>query len=257
MRERRVDVRLESSGDARVVVVDRPARRHALNLAALREVASIARALRSDRAMRGVVLASTPGTGVFLAGGDLQELAAVKTARGARDFAALAASAWDGLLALGVPVVAAVSGDTFGGGCEVAAACDYRVVERHARFQWVQARFAITTGWGGTANLLRLVPRGVATRWLLTTAPVHAEEAFAAGFADELVDEGHARDRAVAFVHECARAPRDAVRRALTLLRDSPPLSMRDARRLETKHFARAWASEAHDEAVQRFLSRG
>jgi len=252
-----VGVTLETAGEARVVLIDRPERRHALDLASLREVAAIARALRGDRAARGVVIASTPGTGVFLSGGDLQELAAVKSARGAREFAALAASAWDGLLALGLPVVAAVSGDTFGGGCEVAAACDYRVVERQARFQWVQARFAITTGWGGAANLLRLVPRGVATRWLLTAAPVHAEEAHAAGFVDELVDEGHARERAVAFVHECARSPRDAVRRMLALLRESPGLSARDARRLEAKHFSRSWASAAHGDAVRRFLARG
>lgn len=250
-------VTVESAGEARVVVIDRPERRHAMDLAALREVVAISRALRSDRGMRGVVISSAPGTGVFLSGGDLQELAAVKTARGARDFATLAARAWDGLLALGVPVIAAVSGDTFGGGCEVAAACDYRVVERQARFQWVQGRFAITTGWGGAANLLRLVPRGVATRWLLTGNPVHAEEAFETGFADELVDEGHARARAVAFVNEAARAPRDAVRRMLALLRESPGMSARDARRLEMKHFTRAWASREHDDAVKRFLARG
>lgn len=250
-------VRLESEGDARVVVVDRPERRHALDLASLREVADIARGLRSDRAARGVVLASTPGVGVFLSGGDLQELAGVKSARGAREFAEVAARAWDGLLALGVPVVAAVSGDTFGGGCEAAAACDYRVVDRTARFQWVQARFAITTGWGGAANLLGLVPRGVATRWLLAATPVGAQEALDAGFADELVDEGHARARAVAFVHEVAKSPRAGVARMLRLLRESQGLTRSDARRLERKHFSRSWASPEHHEAVRRFLTRG
>lgn len=249
-------VSLEREGDARVVLVDRPERRHALDLAALREIAAIARSLRSDREARGVVIASAPGTGVFLSGGDLQELAGVTTARGARDFAALAAKAWDGLLALGVPVVAAVSGDTYGGGCEVCAACDYRVVERAARFQWVQARFAITTGWGGAANLAGLVPRGTATRWLLTAAPVSAQEAWDAGFADELVDEGHARARAVAFVHEVARSPKAGVRRMLALLREGRGLTARDARRLETKHFARSWASAEHHDAVKRFLGR-
>lgn len=249
-------IALEREGDARLIVVDRPARRHALDLASLREIAALARALRSDPGVRGVVLASTPGTGVFLSGGDLQELATVTTARGARAFATLAAKAWDGLLGLGVPVVAAVSGDTFGGGCEACAACDYRIVERATRFQWVQARFAITTGWGGAANLLGLVPRGTATRWLLTAAPVSAQESFDAGFADELVDEGHARTRALAFVHEVARAPKDGVRRMLALLRESRGLTAREARRLETKHFARAWASREHHEAVKRFLGR-
>lgn len=251
-----MSVTLVAEGDARVVVVDRPARRHALDLASLREIAAIARSLRGDRGARGVVLASTPGVGVFLSGGDLQELVEVKSARGARDFAELAASAWDGLLALGVPVVAAVSGDTFGGGCEAAAACDYRVVERASRFHWVQARFAITTGWGGTANLLDLVPRGVATRWLLTTSPVSAEEAHAAGFADELVDDGRARARAVAFVHEVATVPREGVTRALQLLRGSQGMSKNDAKRLERKHFARSWASRAHEDAVRGFLTR-
>jgi enoyl-CoA hydratase len=249
-------VTLESEGEARVVVVDRPERRHALDLAALREISAIARSLRADRSARGIVLASTPGTGVFLSGGDLQELAAVKTARGAREFAEIAARAWEGLLAVGVPLVAAVSGDTFGGGCEASAACDYRVVERRSRFQWVQARFAITTGWGGAANLLSLVPRGVATRWLLTAAPVTAPEALDAGFADEVVDDGQARARAVTFVHEVARSPRSGVARMLTLLRASRGMPPRDAKRLERKHFARSWASSEHDEAVRQFLAR-
>lgn len=249
-------VTLESEGDARIIVVDRPERRHALDLASLTEIASIARALRADRAMRGVVLASTPGVGVFLSGGDLQELAAVKTARGARDFAALAAKAWDGLLALGVPVVAAVGGDAYGGGCEAAAACDYRVADRSARFQWVQARFAITTGWGGAANLLTLVSRGTATRWLLAASPVGADEAHREGFVDELVDEGHARARAVAFVHEVARSPKTGVARMLRLLREGRGLTLTESKRLERKHFARSWASPEHHEAVRGFLAR-
>lgn len=249
-------VTLTSEGDARVIVVDRPERRHALDLASLADIAAIARALRSDRGMRGVVLASTPGVGVFLSGGDLQELASVTTARGARDFAAVAAKAWDGLLALGVPVVAAIGGDTYGGGCEAAAACDYRVADRGARFQWVQARFAITTGWGGAANLLTLVPRGTATRWLLTAAPVGAEEAHREGFVDELVDDGHARARAVAFVHEVARSPRPGVARMLRLLREGRGLTVSESKRLERKHFARSWASPEHHEAVRGFLAR-
>ena len=249
-------VTLESEGDARILVVNRPERRHALDLASLTEIASIARALRQDRAMRGLVLASTPGVGVFLSGGDLQELAAVRSARGARGFADLAAKAWDGLLALGVPVVAAVSGDTYGGGCEAAAACDYRVADRGARFQWVQARFAITTGWGGAANLLTLVPRGTATRWLLSASSVGADEAHREGFVDELVDDGKARARAVAFVHEVARSPRTGVTRMLRLLRDGRGLTVTESKRLERKHFARSWASTEHHEAVRSFLAR-
>jgi len=249
-------ITVRTEGTSRVVTVDRPHRRNALapeTLVALRETAI---ALRRDPTVRGIVLTGAPGVGVFLSGGDLEALAGVKTARGARNLARAAYAAVDALRSVGVPLVAAVHGDAYGGGCELAAACDHRVAERDVRFHWVQTRFAVTTGFGGTSHLLDLVPRGVAARWLLSAEPVSCEEAQAAGFVDTIAPPGESVAEALRLLDAVALQPRDAIRRMLTLLRESGRLPERQARTLELNHFGRSWASRDHHDAVTRFLQR-
>ncbi len=249
-------VTVRPEGTSRVVTIDRPHRRNSLapeTLVALREAAV---ALRRDPTVRGVVLTGAPGVGVFLSGGDLEALAGVKTARAARNLARAAYAAIDALRSVGVPLVAAVHGDAYGGGCELAAACDHRVAESQVRFHWVQTRFAVTTGFGGTSHLLDLVPRGVAARWLLTTEPVSCAEAHAAGFVDAVTPPGESLAEALRMLDAVAVQPREAVRRMLTLVRESGRLTPRQARTLELNHFGRAWASHEHHEAVARFLQR-
>lgn len=250
-----MSIDVESREGARVLTVNRPDRRNALDPDTLRELADAARALRRDAAMRGVVLTGAPGVGVFLSGGDLRALQPVRTARGARDMARAAHAAIDALRALGVPLVAAVHGDAYGGGCELAAACDVRVAEPGVRFHWVQARFAVTTGWEGTANLLDLVPRGTAMRWLLRSEPVGCDEARAAGFVDEVAPEGEAVEAAVALIADIARWPRAASRRMLGLIRASGRMDRAKARALELREFGKSWASREHHDAVAAFVA--
>lgn len=251
-----MSVTVRAEGPARVVTVDRPHRRNSLAPETLTALRDAAVALRRDPTVRGIVLTGAPGVGVFLSGGDLEALAGVKTARGARNLARAAYAAIDALRSVGVPLVAAVHGDAYGGGCELAAACDYRVAERHVRFHWVQARFAVTTGFGGASHLLDLVPRGVATRWLLTAEPVDCAEAHAAGFVDAVTDAGESVSEALALVDAVAVQPRMAVRRMLSLLRESGRLGPKQARTLELDQFGKSWATHDHQEAVARFLHR-
>ena len=244
-------------GAVQILRINRPDRKNALDLETFAELRAHADALRSVPSLRGVVITGEPSGGVFVSGGDLKVLKDVRTARGARDLARKALATLDALRELGVPLVAAVAGDAFGGGCELAAACDYRVAERQVRFHWVQARFGVTTGWGGAANLLELVGRGTATRWLLTADPVGAEEARAEGFVDAVVEQGVAVEHARDFIGRVARQPKAGTRRMVFLLRETARLDARRARTLELDHFGRSWATTDHHDAVARFLRKG
>lgn len=244
-------------GAVQILRINRPDRKNALDLETFAELRAHADALRSVPSLRGVVITGEPSGGVFVSGGDLKVLKDVRTARGARDLARKALATLDALRELGVPLVAAVAGDAFGGGCELAAACDYRVAERQVRFHWVQARFGVTTGWGGAANLLDLVSRGTAMRWLLSTDPVGAEEAREEGFVDAVVEQGVAVEHARDFIGRVARQPKAGTRRMVFLLRETARLDARRARTLELDHFGRSWATTDHHDAVARFLRKG
>jgi enoyl-CoA hydratase len=249
-----VTVAVEARGVARVLRIERPARLNALDTATLRAMARVARALGRDREARGIVLTGTGRT--FVAGGDLQAFARLRSASGGRRVAALGHDAIEALRATGLPLIAAVNGDAYGGGCELAAACDLRLVERHARFHWVQGRLGVTTGWGGTARLVELVGVACATRWLLTARTVDAVEAARARFADEVVEPGTSVEAGCALVEAIASVPAPTTRRQLALLRGVHGLSRDEGRLAEARVFGEAWASPEHHAAVARFLAR-
>jgi enoyl-CoA hydratase len=248
-------VALEARGPARVIRIDRASRHNALDRAALRALAAAGRAVARDPEARGIVLTGTAPA--FIAGGDLREFARVRTAAGARAIARLGRDAIDALRGAGVPLVAAINGDAHGGGCELAAACDYRVLESHVRLHWVQGRFAIATGWGATARLVDLVGRGVAARWLLGARSVAADEAARVGFADEVVPTGRGVAAACGFIDGIAAVTtRAATRRQLGLVRRAcGGMSERD-RADELRAFARGWAAQEHQDAMREFVAR-
>ena len=78
------------------------------------------------------------------------------------------------LTQLPFPVIAAVNGDAIGGGCEILTACDLRIAAAHARFRFPQDRLGLTTGWGGTGRLVRLIGQSRASDWLLTGRTIDA-----------------------------------------------------------------------------------
>ena len=116
-----------------LVTIDRPARRNALNLSAWRDLAATFRALADMRDVRLVVL--TGAGGHFCAGADISEFAEVRkdSASGAA-YEREVAACYAAIRALPQPSIAAIEGSCVGGGCAIAACCDFRVMHRAARF---------------------------------------------------------------------------------------------------------------------------
>ena len=94
-------------------------------------------------------------------------------------------------------VIAAVSGYALGGGCELALACDYRIVSERAVFGQPEVLLGIIPGGGGTQRLPRLVGRSRAKEMMITGRQVKAEEALRIGLADELVAGDELMERAL------------------------------------------------------------
>ena len=102
-------------------------------------------------------------------------------------------------------VIAAVSGYALGGGCELALACDYRIVSERAVFGQPEVVLGIIPGGGGTQRLPRVVGASRAKEMMITGRQVKAEEALRIGLADELVAGDALMDRALALAAEVAK----------------------------------------------------
>jgi enoyl-CoA hydratase len=90
------------------------------------------------------------------------------------------------------PSVAAVHGFAFGGGLELALACDLRVAERGTRLGLPEMKLGVLPGAGGTQRLPRLLPPAIAKQMILTGDPIDAERAWQLGLVNELAEPGGA-----------------------------------------------------------------
>lgn len=203
-------VEVAREGDAAVVTLNRPETHNAVDRAAGEALAHAIEAAGRDPEVRAVILTGA-GDRTFMSGGDLNMLADM-VARG-EDGA--------GVLALGeaigacerapVPVIAAVQGDVYGGGCELLLLCDLVVMESHAGLAFRHARMGLAPAWGGLTRLLERVGPLEAARLLYTAERIDATEALRLGMVNEVVPKGCAKARALDLARRIAENPRDTV----------------------------------------------
>lgn len=120
-----------------------------------------------------------------------------------------------------VVTIAAVSGDTSGGGCELGWACDLRVAEERATFSQPEAMIGLTTGIGGTSRLARLIGRGVAAEMVFDGAPVSAARLHALGGVNRLVPNGQAVSASLDWAERLAARPPGALAALKQILLDN------------------------------------
>lgn len=172
--------------------LDRPEKYNALDQAMVDEIDDALRhAQRGDPAVM-IVHSTTPGT--FVAGADIGEV----VERDA-DAALLAINAglFERIESYRWPTIAAVDGAAFGGGCELALACDLRVCSTRARFAQPELNLGILAGAGGNWRLPQLVGVGLARRMLYSGEVVDADAAFAHGLVDAIAPAVDLLDAAI------------------------------------------------------------
>lgn len=247
-----IDFSLDEHGIA-LLRVNRPAARNALNWTAQEQFAATVAAVGEDTAVR-VLIITGAGDRAFVSGGDLKELAHhPEPAAGERLNRTMSATL-SALSRLSVPVIAAVNGDAIGGGCEILSACDLRIATETARFRYAQINNALTTGWGGTARLVRQVGLGRGLELLLTARMLSAVEAQEAGLVHRLVPAG---DDVVAAARDWARQlvalPREALAALKQLAYAAAERPSTEVNDLERQLFVELWPRADHLEALAAF----
>jgi len=136
-------------------------------------------------------------------------------------------------LDVGKPVIAAINGICFGGGLELALACDIRLASENATFGMPEVRWAIIPGQGGTQRLPRAVPATVALEMILTGRPIDAVRAQAVGLVSHVYPLSRLPEEALSMAETIAAHPPRAVRAALLAVRRGLSLPLSDGLRLE------------------------
>jgi enoyl-CoA hydratase/carnithine racemase len=198
---------IERDGHVTVLTMNRPEARNALDPALLCSLGSGLAAAADDPSARAIVL--TGAGGAFCAGADLK--AAV--ASGADLMAGLDAAldAYHAIIRAIVgapkPVVAAIDGAAVGFGCDLALACDLRVLSNEAFLQEKFVKIGLMPDGGGTFWLPRLIGLGRALEMMFLGEPVPAAEALALGLANRVVPSAALREESMKLAHRLAKGP--------------------------------------------------
>jgi enoyl-CoA hydratase/3-hydroxyacyl-CoA dehydrogenase len=152
-----------------------------------------------------------------------------------------------------IVTIAAVNGLAFGGGCELAMACDVRIAARSAIFGQPEVKLGIIPGFGGTQRLPRLVGENKALEMNLIGDPILADEAFELGLVNRLVDDHELLDTALQWARKLAGQAPLAVAQ---IKRVSAAGDLDEGIAAEKRAFASVLASADAKEGISAFLGK-
>jgi enoyl-CoA hydratase / 3-hydroxyacyl-CoA dehydrogenase len=210
-----------------------------------------ARVKAADPPVRALVIASS-NPFLFSAGADIKAFTTMDAAAGETlisETHALFKELGEGPIA----TIAAVNGLAFGGGCELAMACDVRIAARSALFGQPEIKLGIIPGFGGTQRLPRLVGVNKALEMNLIGDPMLADEAFEFGLVNRVVDDHELLDTALAWARRLAQDPPVALEQ---IKRVSAAGDLDAGIDAEKRAFAQAFASDDAKEGIAAFLGK-
>jgi enoyl-CoA hydratase/carnithine racemase len=245
-------VRLETAGGIGTIRLDRPPV-NALNEQVQDEIRAAADAAAADPAVRAVVVWG--GDRAFAAGADIAEMAEQGYAKAAARVGLLQA-AFTAVAEIPKPVVAAVTGYALGGGCELALACDWRVVAQDARLGQPEIKLGVIPGAGGTQRLTRLIGPARAKELIFSGRMVGADEALRIGLADRVVPAAEVYEAAVGLVRPYVAGPALALRAAKQAIDRGIGLDLGSGLAYEAQLFAALFGTGDQREGMAAFLAK-
>lgn len=176
-------------GALATVTLNRPHKLNTLTPVMLDALENAARRLEAERDVRVVILTGA-GERAFCVGADIHAWAALQPLDMWRSWVRRGHQVFDQWARLRQPVIAALNGHAFGGGLELAMACDLRIADQGAEFALPEARIATCPGWSGTQRLVRLIGPGAAKYLALSGQRLDSAGALRCGLLHEVTTNG-------------------------------------------------------------------
>lgn len=244
--------KIETAEGIMTFTIDRPEIRNAINFDVMEGLEKLVERAKSE--LPRLVIITAAGDKAFCSGGDLTAFHSLETEEEAYPMLKRMGDVLYGIKTLPVPVAALVNGTAVGGGCEIATACDYRVVHSHAKAGFIQGTLAITSGWGGGTFLFEALPHDQALKMLSEARLYTAQELSDTGWATAVIDSTDDMEK---FLEPYRRVLPEVHRAYKEMaVRKMHATSLKTRVEEEIRRCAELWASPAHHKAVASFLNK-
>jgi enoyl-CoA hydratase/3-hydroxyacyl-CoA dehydrogenase len=247
--DQRETVLLETRDDVAIAWLNRPPT-NPLSPQLFRDLISVWEGVEGKA--RAFVIASA-NIFTFSAGADIKEFTKMSPEA---EGAALLESTHRFMRSMGLSstvTIAAVNSIAYGGGCELAMACDLRIAAESASFGQPEINLGLIPGFGGTQRLPRLVGEAKALEMNLTGDPIDAYEAERVGLANQVVPDHELLDTALAWAKKMAGQAPLAIEE---IKKVSHRADLDDGLVAEAQGFGRAFGSEDAKEGISAFLQK-
>jgi enoyl-CoA hydratase len=235
-----------------LVTLNRPAAANAMNTQLGTELMALFEALNLDAGSTRCVVLTGAGDRAFCGGADLKERRDMTDEAWVQQHLIYERMA-RAILACPVPIIAAVNGAAYGGGCEIALACDFIYAAEHARFALTEVTLGIMPGAGGTQNLPRAVGERRAKEVILTGKPFTSAEAQQWGLVNRVLPSAELVPAAIETADTIARNAPISVRQAKQAISRGLNMSLWDGLALEIEAYHRTIPTEDRREGIRSF----
>jgi methylglutaconyl-CoA hydratase len=246
--------RVERDGRVAWLTLERPEAANALSRQLVAALRAALAGLRAE-ALPPVLVVTGSGPKVFSAGADLKERRAMSLDE-TRAFLVDLNAMMDELAAYPQPVIAALNGAAFGGGLELALACDVRLCAEGVEMGLTEVRLGIIPGAGGTQRLARLIGLGPAKSLVLTGRRIDAARALSLGLVSAVVPRDELRAEAGRWAAEIGAAGPLAVATAKRAIDDGWARPLAEGLALERSAYEVVLASRDRDEGLLAFAEK-
>ncbi|RHW36515.1 enoyl-CoA hydratase/isomerase family protein [Neobacillus notoginsengisoli] len=234
--------------------IEREEKRNAINFDVMEGLEKLIKAAQDDD-IKAVAVTGI-GQEAFCSGGDLSVFHSLKTKNEAFNMLSRMARVLYALLTLPKPTLAILNGTAVGGGCELAAACDFRIGKKGTKAGFIQGQQGIITGWGGGSILSEKMPAPSAMRMLMGGGLQPVEELSEMGFIDWIY-EGDPLHAGRAFLAQLTRHEGAVLQGFKTIwIHKWEESQLRGRIEKEVGICATLWESEAHHRQVAKFLNK-
>ncbi|WP_404427201.1 enoyl-CoA hydratase [Ureibacillus chungkukjangi] len=247
-------VKVEVQDGVALIMFTRAEAANSLSIQMLNEINETLEAIHYDRSIRAVIVTGD-GDKAFCAGADLKERKEMDEEE-TRKTIALIGRTVNHFEAIAQPVIAAINGVAFGGGLELALACDIRMASSTAKLGLTETALGIIPGAGGTQRLPRLIGIGKAKELIYTARRLSAEEAYRYGIIEYIVEPQDLLKQAKELALEIGKNAPLSLVQAKTAINQGMQTDISTGLQIESLAYSRLLHTEDRLEGLKAFQEK-